>query len=76
MSQPGAWVRRVAVNVLIDEGRRTTRERSAVQRLSSTTSTFDAPPTAPDPVLDAVRALPERQRVAVVLHHPGRPLDQ
>ncbi len=69
MSQPGAWVRRVAVNVLIDEGRRTTRERSAVQRLGAAPAPVGSALSAPDPVLDAVRALPERQRVAVVLHH-------
>lgn len=66
--RPGAWVRRVLINLAIDAHRRRLREAAAMAQLD------------PDPVItptDAtserfwatVRALPERQRAAVALHY-------
>jgi RNA polymerase sigma factor (sigma-70 family) len=63
--RPGAWVRRVAIRKLVKAMRRDVRRREAE-------GTFE-PPTALEPadvdVLRAVRALPLRQRTAVVLHY-------
>ena len=63
--RPGAWVRRVAIRKLVKAMRRDVRRRE-VER------TFE-PPVALEPadvdVLRAVRALPLRQRTAVVLHY-------
>jgi RNA polymerase sigma-70 factor (ECF subfamily) len=66
--RPGAWVRRVVINLAIDHARRRQRERRALARLQP------APPMEPgDPesarFWAAVRALPERQRAAVALHY-------
>ena len=63
--RPGAWVRRVAIRKLVKAMRRDVRRREAEV-------TFE-PPTTLEPadvdVLRAVRALPLRQRTAVVLHY-------
>ncbi len=65
---PGAWVRRVLVNLAIDALRsddRAARSCELVDRYETTS--FD------DPTVDgwwlAVRALPDRQRAVVVLHY-------
>jgi RNA polymerase sigma factor (sigma-70 family) len=68
LDRPGAWVRRVLINLTIDAHRRQMRETLAMSRLD------------PEPVMvggeasdaafwAAVRALPERQRAAVVLYY-------
>ena len=68
MDRPGAWIRRVLINLAIDWHRRSGRERRAVARIAP------APPVElADPVSTcfwaAVRALPERQRAAVALYY-------
>jgi len=74
LDQPAAWVRRVAVNLMLDDRRRT---KVAVRHSSSSghervdaadpaQSVIDGLPTA---VADAVLALPERQRLVVGLHY-------
>ena len=63
--RPGAWVRRVAIRKLVKAMRRDVRRREAEV-------TVDPPATlepADVDVLRAVRALPLRQRTAVVLHY-------
>jgi RNA polymerase sigma-70 factor (ECF subfamily) len=68
LANPAAWVRRVLINVIIDAGRRQQRERAFVERARPN-------PNAPeiDPIrtvmLNAIRSLPERQRIAVTLHY-------
>jgi RNA polymerase sigma-70 factor (ECF subfamily) len=65
---PGAWVRRVMINLLIDHRRDAERRSRLVDRL-------DRPQAAPEPSpqadawWDAVRALPDRERAAVTLHY-------
>jgi RNA polymerase sigma-70 factor (ECF subfamily) len=64
---PGAWARRVMINLLIDHQRDRGRQLRLVARL-------DRVPDAPahDAVghwWDAVRALPDRERAAVILHY-------
>ena len=63
--RPGAWVRRVAIRKLMKTMRREVRRRELEVSLE--------PPATLEPadvdVLRAVRALPLRQRTAVVLHY-------
>lgn len=65
---PEAWVRRVLVNLLIDQQRRLQRDRVLVERLGP-------PGLVPEPVTDdeqwwgAVRSLPDRQRAVITLHY-------
>jgi RNA polymerase sigma factor (sigma-70 family) len=68
LDQPGAWVRRILINLLIDNHRRRTHEQGAVLRLlaESSTSTSDADIEG---FVALIRRLPERQRVAVVLRY-------
>jgi RNA polymerase sigma-70 factor, ECF subfamily len=65
---PEAWVRRVAMNLAADRGRRLQRQARALLRAGP-------PPTVPPAstealaLAEALRALPVRQRQAIVLHH-------
>lgn len=66
--RPGAWVRRVAINLAIDGQRRLGRETAAVARLDVRPHTDDH--RSGDPMVwAAVDALPPRQRAVVVLHY-------
>lgn len=70
LDKPGAWVRRVAINLAISKRRRIGREASALRRLGprqSVTLTNDARPYSD--VWDAVGKLPARQRAVTVLHY-------
>lgn len=67
MDRPGAWVRRVAINLSIDRRRRAQREERALGRL-------DHNPLADEPephghIWEAVGSLPPAQRTVVVLHY-------
>ena len=68
LEQPAAWTRRVLVNLLIDRHRRSERERGAMARLASRDPLTTAQPEV-DEFLRLVRHLPDRQRVAVILHY-------
>jgi RNA polymerase sigma-70 factor (ECF subfamily) len=65
---PEAWVRRVALNLATDRGRKLRRQARALLRLGP-------PPLVPAAsaeavaLLEALRTLPMRQRQAIVLHH-------
>jgi RNA polymerase sigma-70 factor (ECF subfamily) len=73
---PEAWVRRVAMNLATDRGRRLQRQARALLRAG--------PPPAVPPasveamaLADALRTLPMHQRQAIVLHHlVDLPLDE
>jgi RNA polymerase sigma-70 factor, ECF subfamily len=73
---PEAWVRRVAMNLATDRGRRLQRQARALLRAG--------PPPAVPPasveamaLADALRTLPVHQRQAIVLHHlVDLPLDE
>lgn len=67
MDSPEGWTYRVAVNVVRRLGRRRALERRAVQRLGSQPKPASIAPDGE--VWDLVRALSERQRMAVVLRY-------
>jgi RNA polymerase sigma-70 factor, ECF subfamily len=64
---PEAWVRRVATNLATSRFRRDRTARAAAPYLIAA----DIPEISPDTValIAALRTLPERQRVVVVLHY-------
>ena len=64
---PEAWVRRVATNLATSRFRRDRTARAAARQLLAA----DVPEISPDTValVDALRKLPERQRVVLVLHY-------
>jgi RNA polymerase sigma-70 factor, ECF subfamily len=68
LERPGAWVRRAALNLIADRGRRASTARYAHQRMGAGES------AAQDSPFDAefwstVAALPDRQRTAVALFY-------
>lgn len=70
--RPGAWVRRVTLNLVADSRRRARREERAVARLAgradSRAGRSDGEVTD-EQFWRAVRALPERQRATVALYY-------
>ena len=64
---PEAWVRRVATNLATSRFRRDRRARAAAHKLLAS----DVPEISTDAValIAALRTLPERQRVVLVLHY-------
>lgn len=71
--RPGAWTRRVALNLATSARRRRTSERRAVVRLTARPVPVPLDPVA-DPVVAsevwaAVRTLPRQQAAAVVLYY-------
>ncbi len=65
--KPGAWLRRVTINLARSHGRRLgTRERFLRRQRSEPTV---AAPTSDHELWDAVRTLPDKQRSAIVLRY-------
>jgi RNA polymerase sigma-70 factor (ECF subfamily) len=68
LDRPGAWVRRVAINLAIKDRHKAGRQTLGVEEA-------EAPPArevdhdARAVLADAIRRLPDQQRVAVVLHY-------
>jgi len=70
LERPDMWVRRVTVNLAIDARRRRARELRVVQRRSVLEEAAVGDPAVEhSPLWQAVRALPDRQRAAVVLRY-------
>jgi RNA polymerase sigma-70 factor (ECF subfamily) len=65
---PGAWVRRVMIDLLIDRHRDRGRQVRLVAELAPVRP-VDPPDSASGPWWEAVRALPTRERAAVTLHY-------
>jgi RNA polymerase sigma-70 factor, ECF subfamily len=65
---PEAWVRRVAMNLAADRGRRLQRQARALLRAGPPAN---VPPASVEALAlaEALRTLPLRQRQAIVLHH-------
>jgi len=66
--KPGAWVRRVTINLATSSRRRLTSERRALARAGEQRQ-LDAPPPEVDEFWTLVRRLPHRQAAAVALHY-------
>ena len=67
--KPGAWVRRVAINLAIGQKRRSTTEAKALERLTPAPAN-SAESRLGDPyVWAAVDALPPRQRAVIALRY-------
>lgn len=66
--KPGAWVRRVAINLATSQRRRRASERRALVRVAER-RTLPAPPPEIDGFWALVRLLPPRQAAAVALHY-------
>lgn len=71
LEDPVGWVRRVAVRRILNQHRSLGRRGRAVERLGASIGGAAGDPSdGPDPGLAAaIRALPPRQRMALVLHH-------
>jgi len=69
LDAPRAWLRRVAVNLVIDDHRRRVRERAALERHGAGPSTVTFSDPAATAWWDAVRRLPGRQRAVVALYY-------
>ena len=68
--RPGAWVRRVAINLATSARRRRARELRALARVASRPVEPVADPTDSDvAVWQVVRSLPRRQATALVLYY-------
>src|SRR5690606_22344934 len=66
--KPGAWVRRVAINLAASQRRRRSSERRATARVAQGRA-LPAPPPEVDGFWGLVRLLPPRQAAAVALHY-------
>jgi RNA polymerase sigma-70 factor (ECF subfamily) len=66
--RPGAWVRRVLINLALDANRRRGNERHAAERLAHDEVLLPGDESS-DEWWRAVRALPDRQRAAVALYY-------
>jgi RNA polymerase sigma-70 factor (ECF subfamily) len=70
LDHPGAWVRRVAVNLAMSRFRRLAAEARALRRyVGGSPTAFPAPEPDGDRFWEAVRHLPRRQAQAVALHY-------
>lgn len=67
MDRPGAWVRRVAINIAIDRRRRAQSEERALGRLDHNPVSNQPEPTGH--IWSAVGSLPPAQRAAVIMHY-------
>ena len=75
--RPGAWVRRVAIRLAVRTARREQRQAAMLARLRPQ-QVHELPvfPIAPE-TMAAIRALPVKERVVVVLHYfEDRPVEQ
>jgi RNA polymerase sigma-70 factor (ECF subfamily) len=66
--RPEAWVRRVAMNLAADRGRRLQRQARALLR-TGPPAVVPAASVEALALAEALRTLPMRQRQAIVLHH-------
>lgn len=71
--QPGAWVRRAALHRLVDQERASARDRRRRRRLAAQPTNeplgHEHATVARAELVDALGALPERQRLVVCLHY-------
>jgi RNA polymerase sigma-70 factor, ECF subfamily len=68
LDNPGAWVRRVAINRLANHRRGLRRRAAAVARIDDREPTVSLDPIDLD-LAAALRTLPDKQRLAICLHY-------
>lgn len=68
LDKPGAWVRRVLINLALSRRRRAGREARALLRLREPAPAI-FPSESNSPVLELLAELPPRQRAVVSLHY-------
>jgi RNA polymerase sigma factor (sigma-70 family) len=66
--KPGAWVRRVTINLALSQKRKLISEAKAVLRLGKPAPTLASARVEDEPVWAAVADLPKQQRAAVSLY--------
>ena len=71
MGSAGGWVHRTALNVARRRLRRIDHERRLLRRFTTSQEPEAPPPAWSVEVWDALRALPPREREAIVLRHVG-----
>jgi RNA polymerase sigma-70 factor (ECF subfamily) len=71
MASPGGWAHRTALNVARRRLRRSDHELRLLRWFTVSHEPEALPPTWSVEVWDALRALPPREREAIVLHHVG-----
>jgi RNA polymerase sigma-70 factor (ECF subfamily) len=67
LERPGAWTRRVLINITVDTHRRRGREQAFAR--SVTEQIVETPDPRSTTFWNAVRALPDLQRACVALHY-------
>ena len=68
--RPGAWLRRVTINLALSQRRRLGREARALLRLGRREPSFDpSPPAEHQHLWELVGRLPGKQRAAIALHY-------
>lgn len=65
--KPGAWLRRVTINLALSQKRRLLSEAKAVLKLGSAPPTIAAAPRDDDSLWSMVAELPKQQRAAIAL---------
>ena len=74
--RPGAWVRRVTINLSLSATKRASAEMRRLLRVAER-PTLPEPDAADDRVWQAVAGLPGKQRAAIALHYlEDRPVDE
>ena len=66
---PGAWVRRVAINKLRNAHRSRLRRKAAIERMNSEISTTAAPREPESDLIGGLQRLPYKQRLCAVLFY-------
>ena len=77
--KPGAWLRRVTINLALSQKRRFITEAKALMRLAGrpVAATIGPAASRDDAVWEAVALLPGKQRAAIALHYlEDRPVDE
>ena len=69
LDRPGAWVRRVAINMAIKDRRRAARQRELAVAAPERPAPTGVEHETRAVLAAAIRQLPEQQRLAVVLHY-------
>jgi RNA polymerase sigma-70 factor (ECF subfamily) len=74
--RPGAWVRRVTINLSLSATRRASAEMRRLLRVAER-PTLPEPDVADERIWQAVAGLPGKQRAAIALHYlEDRPIDE